>query len=183
MNTNRTTHIASIIEQRRPLAHQIKVVEDNLRTLVSKLRHLEEYRNQILLQIDDQNVIGSLKEIDCLTIQRNIEAELLALNKLRVRFSRDTLNIGVIGRARQGKSRLLQSLTGLTSAEIPDGDRQHCTGVRSTIHHNTGVETYGEVWFHSEQSFLNEVVAPYYEKLRLGFKPTNLEAFARNPIE
>jgi len=38
-------------------------------------------------------------------------------------FSRSTLNIGVIGRARQGKSRLLQSLTGLGTEEIPSGDR------------------------------------------------------------
>jgi hypothetical protein len=71
---------------------------------------------------------------------------------LKNRFSRDTLNIGVIGRARQGKSRLLQSLTGLSAAEIPDGDRQHCTGVRSTIHHSNSVDTYGEVWFHTELS-------------------------------
>jgi hypothetical protein len=104
------------------------------------------------------------------------------VSKLRVRFSRDTLNIGVVGRARQGKSRLLQSLTGLTAAEIPDGDRQHCTGVRSTIHHNPTVETYGEVWFHSERSFLDEVISPYYEKLRLGAKPITLEEFARKPL-
>lgn len=182
MNPNRTARIASIIEQRRPLAQKIEVVEGNLRSLASTLRHLEEHRNQLLVRVDDPNTSGHLQEIDCSTIQRSIEAELLAFSQLRVRFSRDTLNIGVIGRARQGKSRLLQSLTGLTAAEIPDGDRQHCTGVRSTIHHNANVETYGEVWFHSERSFLDEVIAPYYEKLRLGSKPITLEAFARNPL-
>lgn len=88
----------------------------------------------------------------------------------------------MVGRARQGKSRLLQSLTGLTSAEIPDGDRQHCTGVRSTIHHKLTVDTYGEVWFHSERSFLDEVIAPYYEKLRLGTKLITIEEFAREPL-
>lgn len=182
MNQNRTARIASLIEQRQPLAHKIEVVERNLKSLASTLHHLEEHRNQLLWRIDDPNVSGRLQEIDCSTLQRSIETQLLALSQLRVRFSRDTLNIGVIGRARQGKSRLLQSLTGLTSAEIPDGDRQHCTGVRSTIHHNANVETYGEVWFHSERSFLDEVIAPYYEKLRLGSKPITLEAFARNPL-
>ena len=87
----------------------------------------------------------------------------------------------MIGRAGQGKSRLLQSLSGL-SDEIPTGDRSHCTGVRSTIHHNPNVETYGEIWFHSERSFLNEVINPYYEKLRLGVKPFALDEFARNPL-
>lgn len=87
-----------------------------------------------------------------------------------------------MGRARQGKSRLLQSLTGLTAAEIPDGDRQHCTGVRSTVYHNPHVESYGEVWFHSDRSFLNEVISPYYEQLHLGVKPTTIEAFANKPL-
>lgn len=180
--TNRTVRIASIIKQRRPLADKIAAVEANLQSLVTTLDQLEAQRQQLLLRVDDDRVIGNLQEVDCYTIQRRLAAELLALSQLRSRFSRDTLNIGVIGRARQGKSRLLQSLTGLTTAEIPDGDRQHCTGVRSTIHHNANLETYGEVWFHSPQSFLDQVIAPYYEKLHLGAKPPTLAAFASYPL-
>ncbi|MGK7875040.1 MAG: hypothetical protein AB4426_17605 [Xenococcaceae cyanobacterium] len=182
MNTPRNTRIASIIEKRRPLAKKIEGVEVNLRSLASALRHLENHRNQLMARVDDLNVAGNLKEIDFSTIQLSIATELEALAKLKARFSRDTLNIGVVGRARQGKSRLLQSLTGLTAAEIPDGDRQHCTGVRSTIHHNPNLETYGEVWFHSERSFLDEVISPYYEKLRLGAKPMTLEEFERKSL-
>lgn len=177
MNTNRTARIASIIEKRRPLAKKIADVEANLKSLDSALRDLEKHRNQLLTQVNDSNITARLQEIDFATSQVNIFTELSALGKLKFRFSRDTLNIGVVGRARQGKSRLLQSLTGLTAVEIPDGDRQHCTGVRSTIHHDT-VETYGEVLFHSQRSFLDEVISPYYEKLRLGFKPMTLEEFA-----
>ncbi|NET04416.1 MAG: hypothetical protein F6K16_06715 [Symploca sp. SIO2B6] len=182
MNTNRTVRIASIIEQRQPLAEKIAGVEALLSSLYKALRQLEEHRNQLLVRLDDQNARGRLQEIDFSTISLGITAELEALGKLRVRFCRDTLNIGVVGRARQGKSRLLQSLTGLTAAEIPDGDRQHCTGVRSTIHHNQSVETYGEVWFHSERSFLEEVIAPYYQKLRLGTLPITLTEFATVPL-
>lgn len=182
MNSNRTAKISRIIDQRRPLAEKIKAVEENLHFLVTKLGQIEQYKDQLLSKVDDQNVKGRLQEIDGSSIQRKIESELLALSKLRGRFERNTLNIGVIGRARQGKSRLLQSLTGLTAAEIPDGDLQDCTGVRSTIHHNPGVETYGEVWFYSEQSLLEEVITPYYEKLQLGSRPISLEAFKNNPL-
>lgn len=182
MNINRTARIASIIEKRRPLAQKIEGVEANLKSLASALRNLEDNRYQLLTRVDDANVIGQLKEIDFSSIQLNIAAELEGLGKLRVRFSRDTLNIGVVGRARQGKSRLLQSLTGLTAAEIPDGDRQHCTGVRSTIHHNPSVATHGEVWFYSERSFLDEVLSPYYDKLRLGVKPLTIQDFASQSL-
>lgn len=180
--TPRATQIARIIQKRRPLAHKIETVATNLKSLSAALRQLERQRDQLLTKVDDLGTAGRLREFDCASIQRSIDAELAALNNLKSRFSRNTLNIGVVGRARQGKSRLLQSLTGLTSAEIPDGDDQHCTGVRSNIHHNPGVEPYAEVWFHTERSFLDEVIAPYYEQLHLGSRPRSIQEFADLPL-
>jgi len=183
MPENRTAKIASIIEQRRPFKEKIGAVKANINALALNLKNLAECRDRLIPQVEDLNVINCLQEINFLTIQSRIAEELAVLTKLEARFSRDTLNIGVVGRARQGKSRLLQSLTGLTAAEIPDGDRQHCTGVRSMIHHHPNVETYGEVWFHSERSFLDEVIAPYYDKLSfLGRKPITIQEFASNTL-
>ncbi|MDY7014853.1 MAG: hypothetical protein SVX43_14865, partial [Cyanobacteriota bacterium] len=39
-----------------------------------------------------------------------------------------------------------------------------------------------EVTFHSEPSFLNEVLAPYYAKLNLGLRPFSLDEFAAQPL-
>ncbi len=182
MNTNRTARIASIIEKRRPLAKKIAQVEAFLWSVSDSLRALELHRHQLLGRVEELNFRARLKEIDFSTLQSRIATELEFLIKLRVRFERDTLNIGVVGRARQGKSRLLQSLTGLTATEIPDGSRQHCTGVRSTIYHQPDIDTEGEVCFHTEDSFLDEAIGPYYDKLRLGAKPKSLEEFATNPL-
>lgn len=178
----RATQIARIIHKRRPLAQKIESVESNLKTLSLALHQLEKQRDQLLNRVNDSGSVGRLREIDCASIQRSIDVELSALNNLKARFSRNTLNIGVVGRARQGKSRLLQSLTGLSALEIPDGDDQHCTGVRSNIHHNPDVETYAEVSFHTERSFLDEVITPYYEQLHLGSRPRDLEEFANSPL-
>jgi ABC-type phosphate/phosphonate transport system ATPase subunit len=52
---------------------------------------------------------------------------LVILEKLQARFSCDTLNIGVIGIMRQGKSTLLQSLTGLGNNVIPAQSGGACT--------------------------------------------------------
>ncbi|MBN3871389.1 MAG: hypothetical protein HWQ23_14250 [Nostoc sp. JL33] len=181
--TLRATQIAQIIQKRRPLGQKIETVEINLKTLSAALRQLEKQRDQLIDRVGDPGTIGRLREIDCSAIQRSIDTELTALNSLKSRFSRNTLNIGVVGRARQGKSRLLQSLTGLSTAEIPDGDDQHCTGVRSNVHHNSEVgETYAEVWFHTERSFLDEVIAPYYEQLHLGSRPRSIQDFADIPL-
>jgi len=176
-STSRSAQIAQIIQKRRPLAQKIEAVESNLKTLSAALRKLEKQRDQIL--VDDSVAVGRPSEIDFSAVQRNIDNELTTLNNLRARFSRNTLNIGVVGRARQGKSRLLQSLTGLSSAEIPDGSGQHCTGVRSNIHHNPEIgETYAEVCFHTQRSFLDEVIAPYYWQLKLGAHPLTIQEFA-----
>ena len=179
---NRTAQIANIIEKRQPFANKIEEIGVNLNLLSSRLSYLEDYRQQLLSRVDEPSITGRLKEIDFSKIQQNLVSELQALDKLKTRFSRDTLNIGVIGRARQGKSRLLQSLTGLTAAEIPDGSGQHCTGVRSTIHHNPNVKTYGEVLFYTERTFMDEVIAPYYEQLKLGTQPINIDYFARKDL-
>ncbi|NES05814.1 MAG: hypothetical protein F6K22_25205, partial [Okeania sp. SIO2F4] len=122
---NRTETISDIIHKRRPLVQKIERTETNLRELTPALHALESQRNQLITQIEDHKIRGRLAEIDFLALYLKIATELEALAKLKVRFSRDTLNIGVVCRARQGKSRLLQSLTGLTTTEIPDGDRQH----------------------------------------------------------
>ncbi|MBP5976328.1 hypothetical protein HW132_27265 [Brasilonema sp. CT11] len=182
MDTNETGSIASIIEKRLPLARKIIDVETELKSLDSEVRHLQKHHNQLLKRFDDSRVPSLLGDIRLTTLQSSINTELEALTKLKERFCRKTLNIGVVGRAKQGKSQLLQSLTGLTSGEIPDRNTHHCTGICSFIYNNKNGETYAEVWFHSEQSFLDEVISPYYEKLGLGEKPKTVDEFATKPL-
>jgi hypothetical protein len=181
--TLRATQIARIIQKRSPLAQKIETVETNLKALAEALRQLEKQRGHLLQRVGDSGTIARLDEIDCYSIQKSIDFELVSLKSLKSRFSRNTLNIGVVGRARQGKSKLLQSLTGLSAAEIPDGNDQHCTGVRSNIHHDSNAEeTYAEIWFHTEHSFLAEVIEPYYKQLKLGSIPSSIQDFATSSL-
>lgn len=174
--------ITEIIAQRQPQAKKLMTVEENLNHLLITWHKLEDYRNQLQAKTQDEKVLGKLQEINFSDSKTKIQESLEKLSKLSSRFQRQTLNIGVVGRARQGKSRLLQSITGLVSGEIPDGDRQHCTGVRSTIRHNSHVETYGEVWFYTERSFIHEIISPYYTALDLGQNPISIQDFANNPL-
>lgn len=182
MNTTTTGSIASIIEKRRPLSEKIAGVEADLKSLESALQHLEEHRSQLLAQVDDPNVAKLLQDINLAKLQQSINTEQKTLLKLKERFCSKTVKIGVVGRARQGKSRLIQSLTGLSGREIPDGERQYCTGVPCTIYHNSSEESYADVWFYSEESFLAEVIGSYYEKLRLSSKPRTIDEFAAKPL-
>jgi len=177
----RTALLAESIEKRRPLADRIEKVQGKLQEISSLILELENQRGDIM-KLDDPDVSGRLADIDLSTIQSKIAVEIDALEKLRRRFIRDTLNIGVVGRARQGKSRFLQSISGLNATHIPDGDRQHCTGVRSTILHNPSVHPYGEVFFYTERAFINEILTPYYRELNLSPLPMSISDFATKPL-
>ncbi len=180
MLINREIQINSILFQRRPLAEQTERVQAHLRSLFVALSKLKELQADITGRKPDLG--QTLAGLDFDPLKEAIQGHLATLEKLKRRFARNGLNIGVIGRARQGKSLLLQSLTGLTSAEIPTGSLLHCTGVCSIVQHEPQVPTYAEVTCYSEQEFLDEVIAPYYHLLHLGDPPATLSEFATEPL-
>lgn len=106
-----------------------------------------------------------------------IELDVLPrLRRVQQRFSRSTLNIGVAGEARVGKSTLLQSLSGLGDGQIPTGDNLPVTAVRSRILHvpHGGRARLG---FHTWQSFRELVLQPYFDRLEWGSVPDAPAAF------
>ncbi len=177
---DKKTQIADIIATRLPLIEQIEEKQARLLHIARAIRSLSDMHAQ-LINNNDPIIVECLKSIDFSVFQMRFNSELENLDKLKSRFSRKTLNIGVVGRARQGKSRLLQTLSGLSCNEIPDGDQQTCTGVRSTIYHHP-TDSYAEITFYSEQELLREVIAPYYNSLNLGSAPVNLDQFAGTPL-
>ncbi|MFN7851040.1 hypothetical protein [Anabaena sp. AL09] len=96
---DRNTRITTIINNRHQWSETITQVEKHLKTLSTTLEILEAKRKDSLEKINDVQIIGKLNEINLTNIQDKITTELNALTKLKNRFSRNTLNIGVVGRA------------------------------------------------------------------------------------
>ena len=174
--------IARIIERRQVLVSNLERTHTNLSILSSRFQELKEYRAQLLQKFSNQSSFEQLRRISFDESQAFISDKIVKQRKIIKRFSRNTINIGVVGRARQGKSRLIQSLSGLSSEVIPTGNRGICTAVHTTVFHHPQTEAFADIWFHSENSFLNEVIKPYYERLQLNFSPETLDAFANNPL-
>ncbi|MEY3807492.1 MAG: hypothetical protein RI893_468 [Pseudomonadota bacterium] len=165
--------IDEIINKRQPLVMQIERVETQLTELNSYLQEIDCYRN-----LDEQLKNERLQALNIDHLTQAISVIQHDMQQLKIRFTRNTLNLGVVGRARQGKSRLLRSITGLNQAEIPDGNSTHCTGVRSTIRHIPNITPYAEAYFYSEDEFLQQIIKPYFTELVLGKAPTTLEQLA-----
>lgn len=96
--------------------------------------------------------------------------------QLLKKLSRNTVNVGVVGLMRMGKSTFLQTISGITSHEIPIGDLGACTSVQSNIYHHDG-NTYANIYLHSEKSFLSNIIADYYIQLNLENPPESLSSF------
>jgi len=180
--SSRTEKIAAIIDKRKPMAEKVQLAEKNLEKLYRDLDAFYETL-RLLAPKASENSGQELNSIFSLIsdTKSQIKAQDGIFNILRRRFNRETINIGVVGRARQGKSRLLQSLSGLSNNEIPDGKSGHCTGTRSRLIHTNG-NVKATIFFHNEQTLLNEIIEPYFKALKIGNCPATLSWFIKNPI-
>jgi hypothetical protein len=181
---SRALQIANIIQERQPLAERIATAIANLEALRLALALIDTKRFEVSKIINGYSVSvqDKLNSFDFLSLHDEITRKLVVLEKLRARFSRGTLNIGVIGMMRQGKSTLLQSLTGLDNNVIPAKSGGVCTAVRSKISHDPHGETRATVLFHSENSFLQEVLKPYYIDLSLSPVPHSFSQFLESDL-
>ncbi len=99
------------------------------------------------------------------------------LRVLESRFSRATINIGVSGQARVGKSTLLQSISGLDDGQIPTGKGLPVTAVRSRIFHSPHHQR-ATLRLHTFDTFVADVLAPHHAQLALPGLPTSAKEFA-----
>ena len=174
----RSQAIDNIIGQRLPLVKKITSVEVKLNLLADILRVIEERRQELQQQVKEADITSHLANLDLSSLQLKITTQIDQLCQLRQRLSRDNLTIGVVGLTGEGKSTFLQNLSGVTIAVIPILKGGACTAVSNTLYHNPD-ETLAEVTIHSEQTFLDEVIKPYYQLLDLGNPPQTLNEFAQ----
>lgn len=170
----------AVLRRRREHLPVVDEQIDRWRRIQSAVGELCEAVAGIQALEPDGAAAGLLGTLDLAGTTRAAGECLTALATVRGRVNRDTVNIGVSGRARNGKSTLLQSLSGLDDRQIPSGRGQPVTAVRSRIYHSR-TDRGARLTMHTERSFLDEVIAPYHAELRLEPAPRDLPAFAGHP--
>lgn len=179
---NKSILINTIINKRQTVAAELRHKKVQLESLKVTLYKLEAQKQNILHNSQiPPNLVEKLNQINFQILIHQVIQKQQVQENLRKRFERKSINIGVVGLARQGKSTYLQALSGLSDTEIPSSSGQPCTKVQSNILHSKG-ETYGVLHFHSEQSFLKEVIEPYYQKLGFSNPPQTLNQFRNTSL-
>lgn len=119
---------------------------------------------------EDPTLIERMKVAAATTTIQKIENCINECTRLYNRFSRDSVNISVIGLARQGKSRLLQAISSLPDSVIPSSNGSDCTGTISIIQNENGANTaHGEVFFYNEDD-IKTLINDYLENIGLNVR-------------
>ena len=92
------------------------------------------------------------------------------LDAVSARIGRDTVNIGVIGSTKVGKSTLLRTVTGLPDSVIPTTQFNPTTASASRIYHTTN-RPAAVLTLHTWESFRDTYLAPLHEAANLGAPP------------
>ena len=171
-----TDKINEIIDQRigrnsfKDKGH-LEVVKKKKKFFGELMQALQEYqslRENMLSQINGGGGEYYTMSLEDPMLQQKVEladpsSTILQLQKclsecrrLEKRFNRETINISVVGRARQGKSRLLQAISGLPDEVIPASNGGDCTGAKSVIANIQG-RTCAHIVFYSEVEILDQI--------------------------
>jgi hypothetical protein len=113
-------------------------------------------------------------------LRKGIAEILELLTVVEARYARGTINIGVSGQARVGKSTLLQAVSGLDERQIPTGSGLPVTAVRSRIFHSDA-HRRATLLLHSFDTFRDDVLRPYHDELGLVGIPSTVEEFRTWP--
>lgn len=87
-----------------------------------------------------------------------------SLQQLKNRFSRKQVHISFVGRAGQGKSLVMQKISGLSGDIIPSSDGDDCTGAKSIITNRADSEISAEIHFYSRMEYV-DVVNKYLSEI------------------
>ncbi|WP_327006633.1 50S ribosome-binding GTPase [Dactylosporangium sp. NBC_01737] len=92
------------------------------------------------------------------------------------RVQRETVNVGVIGSTKVGKSTLLRTITNLPETVVPSTRFNPTTASASSIYHTEGKPS-ATLMLHTWESFRDGYLAPLHEQAGLGPAPRDIDGF------
>lgn len=115
----------------------------------------------------DYSIIERITEISTEEFSQLYADYSRELDKLTARLSRDSLNISFIGREGQGKSYILQNISGLNNDVIPSSTGTSCTGAKSIITNIDNDSVTAEITFYTNEEIV-EIINSYLKDLTSG---------------
>ena len=171
--------IDDVLKHRKAYLLNLTIVEENRVKIENEYKKIFNLLTSKQSQVNSevQNLFEKYLE-QLYPLENQLYQLKTKVNQTKILFNKDAINIGVSGSARVGKSTLLKSISGLSDTQIPTGDSLPVTAVKSTIEYSD-YEQIALIEFHSETSFLQEVIGSYHKQLGISTCPSSLDEFRR----
>lgn len=169
--------VEQIIAKRNSKLPIIEKKKEDLRQMIALLDEFEYFKSEVIdaegnvidgkyKVIADKNPemaikLNVLSTVEC---KKRIKAALDECEKVLKRFSRESINIAVIGKARIGKSEFLKSISNLSNYVIPAFAETDCTGAVSIIENKPGVALEASFTFKTEEQII-AIVQAYLDRI------------------
>ena len=169
--------IKSVIQKRK---EQLPLIEVSIQQAQNLEETLDEL-NSALIELAKHpkatdDLRAYLRDFQQYPFNQSIANSNFQLTNAKTRLLRETINIGVSGQARVGKSTLLQTITGLTDDQIPTGSGIPVTAVRCRIRHSK-THSRATLTLHTFETFRDQILEPYHKVLNLLSCPVTLNDF------
>lgn len=163
-------------------------------SLIVLLEEFQSFRETVLSQIENKEGEYYKMSVEDADFEQNIldaspgntielaKEALKECDNLYKRFCRDSINISVIGRARQGKSRLLRTISGVSNEIIPTDNGGDCTGTKSIIYNSDIDGVKATIHFFTEKELI-EHVQKYLDALGSGVNLGNVSQIPQIPLK
>lgn len=189
MNTI-TARIDSIITARSTSLAKLKLASEALEKCSNTVRRFERLQAKVANDAAYKQLFGKPEILERIkgvstggfhSTYQNYKAN---ISRLTERFSRKELHISFIGRAGQGKSLVMQNISGLSGNVIPSAEGSDCTGAKSIITNDpTATTTKARIEFFSQMEMI-EIVNTYLANIFYGtYKVGSIDEIKNLPLE
>lgn len=165
--------IDSIIEQRQKRLPQIEKMQKRLYEVNETINRLDKVCYEATLENSQEygvlfahhpEIAEKLKYINTKSFHNSYLDVKEIVDRLYNRFSRQHVHISFVGRAGQGKSLVMQKISGLSSDIIPSSDGADCTGAKSIITNSDTNNVEAEITFYSRDEY-KDIVNKYLAEI------------------
>ena len=156
--------IDTIIEQRKLKLPLVRSMKEKMEEIRHNVDMLDKAVHDGGINGQNLDIKDALRCINTKSFHESYKKVMEELIKLEQRLSREQIHISFVGRARQGKSLIMQSISGLSGDIIPSSDGSHCTGAKSSVSNQDFGEVSAIVTFYNSDEYL-EIVKKYLDKI------------------
>ncbi|OUQ62058.1 hypothetical protein B5E53_18340 [Eubacterium sp. An11] len=165
--------IDEIVLHRQEKLPQIQQMIERLENVNNVIQKLEKVcqdasfeKPQIYESLFNQcsEIAENLRLINTKSFRQRYEKVQETLNQLYNRFSRKQIHISFVGRAGQGKSLVMQKISGLSGDIIPSSNGSDCTGTKSIITNQDTTGVHAEIIFYSKNEY-KDIVNKYIQEI------------------